>query len=106
MATSKITLKSFRSMFTITEEDLTHSCPKSSYQQLSDTIENSGWYPIGVVGWNIMGTVVPSYLRVYRYLITNRSRGSGTLQLYIYNSNANNVSAGTVRVYVLWQKVA
>ena len=51
-------------------------------------------------------TVRAEHLARFEYLITNRTRGSATLQLYIYNSNANNVSAGTVRVYVLWQKVA
>lgn len=106
MATSNIPLNSFRSMFTVTQEVLTHSVPKSSYQELSDTISNTGWYPIGVVGWNVAGSSVPSYQRIYRYTITNRASGSGTLSLYLYNSNANNVSAGTVTVYVLWQKVA
>ena len=108
MATSTIKLPSYSTMFEITQETFSFSSntvAKNSYKSVSQTITNTGWYPVGIVGYEADGTY-ESYQHPYRYYLGNRANGSATLYAGLFNRNSSNAYAGVLYVYVLWQKVA
>lgn len=67
------------------------------------TITNSGYYPYGIVGWNVTGTN-RAYQNLYECLFTARASGSGTITFRFRNNASAAVNIGLV-VHVLWIKV-
>ena len=105
MATSTIHLPSYASMFAIEEETFDFSgntVASNNYKAVSKTITKADWYPVGIVGYEADGTY-ESYQHPYRYYLTDRQKGSATLYAGLYNRNSN-AYAGSLHVYVLWQK--
>lgn len=106
MATSKIMLPSYASMFAIEQVDFSFSdnaVAANSYKAVSKTITKADWYPVGIAGWDVDGTR-ESYQFPYRYYLGSRQKGSATLYAGLYNRHSSNTFTGSLHVYVLWQK--
>lgn len=108
MATSKIMLPSYASMFAIEQVDFSFSdneVTAGSYKAVSKSVTKSGWYPVGIAGWDVDGTR-ESFQFPYRYYLGNRANGSVTVYAGLYNRHTSNPFSGSLHIYVLWQKVA
>lgn len=104
MATSIIKQPSFHGMFMHTYETLSHAVSANSSKTITKNITNSGWYPVGVAGWRVNGTM-SSWMRVSTFSLSNYAHGSATINMTLYNSGSS-ASSGDVEVAVLWQKIA
>lgn len=67
------------------------------------TITKSGYYPYGIVGWNVTGTN-RAYQNLYECMFTARDTGSGTITFRFRNNASAAVNIG-LAVHVLWIKV-
>ena len=104
MAISIIKQPSFRGMFMHTYETLSHAISGTSSKTITKNITNAGWYPIGIAGWRVNGTM-SSWMRLSTYALSNYAHGSAKISITLYNSGSK-ASSGDVEVVVLWQKIA
>lgn len=69
----------------------------------SITATKSGYYPLGVVGWNFTGTNY-MYQNLYYCRISSASNGSATVS-YRFRNNSSASYSGTFNVDILWVKI-
>ena len=93
-------------LFQVTEVTKAVTVPASSsnsgYASTSQTKSNSGYYPLGVVGFDVTGTGTANTLYLKSYL-SARSEGSCTCYGGVKNVSNTSVSA-TLHWWVLWIK--
>lgn len=102
MATSVIEKTTVTHEFAHTTASLSHAIARNNSATITENVTKSGWYPVGIVGWQINGTQ-SSTLRMLEYKITSYEVGSGTVSVTMYNFGSN-ASSGTVEVLILWQR--
>ena len=67
------------------------------------TAQKAGWFPVGVVGFNMAGTN-RTYQNIYECKLTSASAGEATVT-YWFRNNANATFSGTFHVDILWIKI-
>jgi len=77
----------------------------ASQATFTGTGSKAGYYPIGVVGYQMSGTGVGQIVPYSCYL-SAKSSGACTVTAGIRNNNTSNTISGSLIVRVLWQKEA
>lgn len=93
-------LSNLKDFFMVTDKEFTYSAISSGGNSgtQSETYQNDGYYPLGVVGYRTgNGNAVP-----IRMLLSSQQSGQCTFQYYLRAVGA--VSAGTGHVRILWVK--
>ncbi len=78
----------------------------NTYATPSIGLTKSGYYPLGIVGYNIVwkSGAGSTTIIVTRNQLSARSNGSGTASFTIHNTNASNSGTYTLNCDVLWKK--
>ena len=105
MASSTINMRDFTNYHNFAvvgkaSSSVTFPASYGNYTEVTITQSKSGWYPIGVVGWDVTSKFV--YLQKCK--LTNQSEGSATVTVRGVNGSGSDRDA-TITVYVLWIKI-
>ena len=114
LESSKLNSADFKTMFKTTEEsknpyDLPRTVDKKTqyYTTGAGQVQKAGYYPLGIVGWNISGDN-SSYVSLFRCDLDSRSYENGVGKATInYAIRLNNTSVkykGTIMFEILWIK--
>ncbi len=66
------------------------------------SVSKSGYYPLGIVGWNVGGTN-RMHQHVCKVMLTARDSGSATIEVFFYNGSSATFN-GDIYVDLLWVK--
>lgn len=91
-----------QSLLKVEEYTLTHSVSAGSSAQSTKAITKAGYYPIGVVGYDIAGSA-STWLAPFKLGLTDVASGSATIYANLRNYSTGN-SSGNMTVKVLWVK--
>lgn len=92
----------FQNMFTVTTASYTQASTSAGANNGGTvTATNSGWTPLGIVGWTASGGTNPSNANVYRCYLSARSSGSATVTIRSSNSGTS-AMAPVFTIYILW----
>lgn len=90
-------------LFSVTEVTKTVSSLGTGYQSCtSNQVTKAGYYPLGIVGFDIIGTGTGSCYYIKTYL-SARAEGTCTCFAGVRNAGSSSISA-TFHWYVLWIK--
>lgn len=110
----KLNISALSSMFSISEEtrnpyNIPHTTGGKTYNYATGTptISKTGYYPLAIVGWNLVGTNC-SFIYPFRLELDNRKyengKGSATLNYGLRTTDSKYKWTGTFKVDILWVK--
>ena len=83
---------------------INHSITAGSSSQITKDITKAGYYPLGIVGYDIAGTA-STWLMPFKLSLSSVTTGSATIYCNLRNLNSGSgSSSGTMSVVVLWCK--
>lgn len=88
----------------ISQHDISITAAANQYTGKTGTASKSGYYPLGIIGIDMVGSGSGSTIPLKWYLY-NRATGSCSIQVGVRNVTATQYSV-TFRVYILWTKTS
>ena len=110
----KLNISALSSMFSLKQEsrnpyNIPHTTGGKTYNYATGTptISRTGYYPLAIVGWNVLGDNC-SHIFPYRLELDNRKyengKGSATLDYGLRTNDPSHKWTGTFQVDILWVK--
>ena len=90
------------SLFAREPYSLNHAISSGSSGQITKSITKAGYYPVGIIGYDIAGTA-STWLFPFKLNLTSVTLGSATIYCNLRNFGTG-TSSGTMTVMVLWCK--
>ena len=90
----------YNHMFAVTNHSLSHAISANGNGQIALNVTKSGYYPVGVIGYDIAGTM-STWLFPFKMGLTNKTTGSARIYCNLKNTGSS-ASNGTMSISVLW----